>query len=135
MMPDKPPLKVLIADDSILIRARLSEMIAELDTIQLVGQVIDTPAALGAIRELKPDVVILDIYMPGGSGLQALKTIKALVPPPIVIMFTGHPEDQLKAACLEAGAEHFFDKAREFTAVMQVLERLAGAVVALETRL
>ena len=78
------------------------------------------------VPRLRPDVVILDIRMPGGNGLQALERIKASDSAPMVIMLTAFPYPQYRKKCLELGAEHFFDKSTEFEQVAQVLQQLAG---------
>lgn len=123
-MKDKPTLKVLIADDSALLRERLSALIADLDTAELIGQAHDAPGAIAAVQELKPDVVILDIRMPGGNGIQALEAIKAIPAAPVVIMFTSFPYPQYREKCLKAGAEYFFDKSTEFDRIADVFDQL-----------
>ena len=66
--------------------------------------------ALESVRELVPDVVILDIRMPGDSGIEVLEKMKKNVDPPVVIMFTNYPFPQYREKCRQAGAEFFFDK-------------------------
>jgi DNA-binding NarL/FixJ family response regulator len=126
-------LTVLIADDSALVRERLADMIAELEGVELVGQAHDTDTALEAIRRLKPHVMILDIRMPGGSGIQVLEAAKQEMGPPVAIMLTAFAYAQYRRKCLEAGAEYFFDKSSEFECVAETLEglqrELTGRVV------
>ena len=62
-------IKVFIADDSLIVREHLVTMLDELAGIEIVGQAGTVTEAISAIRNLQPDVVILDIRMPGGSGL------------------------------------------------------------------
>jgi CheY-like chemotaxis protein len=66
--------------------------------------------AVDFIPKLKPDVVILDVRMPGKNGIDVLKQIKTDESPPIVIMFTNYPYPQYRDRCLQAGADFFFDK-------------------------
>jgi YesN/AraC family two-component response regulator len=117
-------LKVLIADDSPPVCERLSALISELGGIHLVGQARDGPEALSAIQHLRPDVAILDVRMPGCSGVQILEALKRAGHAPVVIMLTAFPYPQYRKRCLEAGAEYFFDKTTEFCRVSEVLERL-----------
>lgn len=117
-------LKVLIVDDSDLVRERLTALILELEAIELVGQAADAQEALEAIPRLRPDVVILDIRMPGGNGIQVLEAIKRNGAGSVVIMLTAFPYPQYRKKCLEAGAEYFFDKATEFERVGEVLQQL-----------
>jgi DNA-binding NarL/FixJ family response regulator len=118
-------LKVFIADDSELMRERLVAMLAELPGIEIVGQARDGLEAIDLIPKLQPDVVILDIRMPGRNGIDVLNEIKGHDPAPLVIMFTNYPYPQYRDKCLKAGADFFFDKATDFEKLMQVLTTLA----------
>jgi DNA-binding NarL/FixJ family response regulator len=118
--------KVLLADDSKLVRERLAVQLCELEKVELVGETDHIPELLELIRRLKPDVVVLDIHMPGGNGIQALEAIKKEPGSPVVIMLAMLPYPQYRKKCLEAGAEFFFDKATEFDLVMQALKQLQG---------
>ena len=68
-------IQVFIADDSLIVRERLVMMLDELAGIEIVGQAENVAEAISAIRKLQPDVVILDIRMPGGSGIDVLQNI------------------------------------------------------------
>jgi len=125
-------LKVFIADDSALVRERLAELISEIEGMEVVGQAGDAPEALEAIQHLRPDVVILDIRMPGHNGIHVLEAIKKSPAAPVVIMLTAFPYPQYRKKCLEVGAEYFFDKATEFEHVAQVVKQLAGRSRCLE---
>jgi len=116
--------RVLLADDSKLVRERLAVQLCELERVELVGETDHIPELLEQIQRLKPDVVVLDIRMPGGNGIQSLEAIKKEPGSPIVIMLAMLPYPQYRKKCLEAGAEFFFDKATEFDLVMQALKQL-----------
>ena len=77
-----------------------------------------------AIRRLKPDVVILDIHLPGSSGIEVLEAIKKDKPAPIVIMFTNYPYPQYRKRCMDLGADFFFDKSTEHEKLTEVFKRL-----------
>ena len=115
-------MKVFIADDSAELRERIVDMISETENIEMVGQAENVPEAINAIRQMKPDVVILDIQMPGGCGIDVLNTIKKNGHVPIVIMLTNYPYPQYRKKCFDAGADFFFDKSREFEKVIDVLQ-------------
>ncbi len=117
-------LKVLIADDSALLRERLVRTLADVPGVKLIGQTTNGQETLQAIQELKPDVVILDIRMPKGNGLQILKTVKVDEDAPTVIILTAFPYAQYRRTCQEAGAEFFFEKLSEFNRIPQVLANL-----------
>jgi len=122
---DEMRLKVFIADDSTEIRNRLKEMLKENKSICLVGESGDAEQAITALRHLKPDVVILDIHMPGGGGMRVLKDIKTIDPERIVITFTAFPYPQYRQAYLTAGADYFFDKTNDVQKMTDVLAGLA----------
>lgn len=120
----KKTLNVLIADDSPIVRERLAALLLELDGIELVGQAGTAGETLQAVERLKPDVLILDLRMPGNNGMETLEAIKRDGAGPVVIVLTAFPYPQYRQRCLEAGAEYFFDKATEFERVGQVLVQL-----------
>lgn len=117
--------KLFIADDSDVLRNSLSQMISEIEGVDIVGEAADTPTALAKVEKLKPDVVILDIRMPGVAGIIALETLKKKAHPPIVIVFTNYPYLQYRKRCLDAGADYFFYKATEFGMLIDLLKKLA----------
>ncbi len=118
-------MKIFIADDSSLIRERLAALLSEIKSVELVGQARDVRETIEGVRCLRPDVVILDIRMPGRNGVEALKAIRALKMTPIIIMLTAFPGPQYREKCLAAGADYFFDKAAEFDRVAEVLEEMS----------
>ncbi|HYL81075.1 MAG TPA: response regulator transcription factor, partial [Candidatus Acidoferrum sp.] len=80
--------------------------------------------AILATRRLKPDAVILDISMPGKSGIEALQAITQDTPAPLVMMLTNYPYAQYRKKCLDAGANFFYDKSTEFCKVSETFRRL-----------
>jgi len=117
-------MKVFIVDDSKVVRERLIDMLSELPEIEIIGQAEDGIQATNLITELNPDVVILDIRMPRGNGIDALQNIKKNNPSFIVIMLTNYPYPQYRKKCMKAGADYFFDKSTEFEKVTEVLQKL-----------
>jgi len=117
-------MKIFVVDDSAEVRKRLIALLSEIQGIEFLGQAEDSLEATILIREFKPDAVILDICMPGISGINVLQSIKRNGEGPIVIMLTNYPYPQYRKKCLEAGAEFFFDKSTEFHRVTEVLEQL-----------
>ena len=117
-------MKVFIADDSQVLRERLYEMLSELPEVEIMGYAQDVPEALTSIKTLKPDVVILDIRMPGGSGVDVLQEIKKDKQTPMVIVLTNYPYPQYRKKCMEMGADFFFDKSAEFEKVTAIFKQL-----------
>ena len=122
----KTILRVFIVDDSAVIRERLETMLSELKGIEIIGQAKGSSEAEEAIPRVKPDVVILDIRMHGGNGIDVLKNIKKDKNPPLVMMLTNYPYPQYRKKCKDAGADFFFDKSTEFEKVTEVFKKLGG---------
>ncbi len=99
-------------------------MLADIEGIEVVGHAEDCLKALEGIDSSKPDVVILDIRMAGGNGIDVLKRVKNNTPAPVVIMFTNYPYPQYRKNCMGAGADYFFDKSTEFHKVAGILKKL-----------
>jgi len=117
-------MKVLIIDDSEALVQRLMGSLAEVEGLQLVGYASNVADGILEIRRAKPDVVILDIRMPDGSGMEVLETLRKHPAPPIVIMLSNYNYPQFRRKCLRSGARFFFDKSSEFHRVAEVLRDL-----------
>jgi len=117
-------MKVFIVDDSKIVRDRLVILVSDLKKIEVIGQAKSTRQAIVAIRKLKPDVVILDIRMRDGNGIEVLANIKKNKSSPVIIMLTNYPYPQYRKKCLDAGADFFFDKSTEFERVIEVCQDL-----------
>ncbi|MDQ3745658.1 MAG: response regulator transcription factor [Acidobacteriota bacterium] len=119
---------VFIVDDSKGLRERLADMVSEINGIAVLGQAGSAAEAIDGIRTLKPRVVILDIQMPGGSGLEVLRTIKQESHPPVVVMLTNHAYPQYRERCMGLGAGYFLDKSREFERLVEIFQLLAESL-------
>jgi DNA-binding NarL/FixJ family response regulator len=117
-------MKVLIVDDSAIVGERIAVLLSEFTEIELLEQVMDGLEAVERIRTLKPDVVILDIGLPGRNGIEVLQDVKQEKLTPIVMIITNYPYPQYQQRCAEAGADFFFDKSIEFNSIPQTFERL-----------
>lgn len=100
-------MKLLIAEDSAPFRKRLLEMLSKIAGVEIVGAAVDGTEALDAARTLLPDVAILDIQMPGVSGLEVLREIRQDLDGMVVIMLTNHADKQYEQKSIELGADHF----------------------------
>ena len=118
-------MKLFIADDSKIVCDRLTEMLSEIKGVEIVGHAESAPEAIESIVRLKPDVVILDIRMPGGNGITVLEKIKQMPFSPWVIMLTNYPYPQYRKKCMDAGAHRFLDKSAEFEKIPEILRELA----------
>jgi DNA-binding NarL/FixJ family response regulator len=126
MLKARHDLRVFIADDSSLMRERLAAAFSDIDNVELAGQAVNVQEAIEAILRLKPDVVILDIRMPGGSGLQVLEQVRTGPSPPTVIILTAFPLLQYRKRSEALGAAYFFDKPSDFDRMVEVVRQLAA---------
>lgn len=100
MATDASLVRVLIADDEPLARAGLRHLLQEIDWLECAGEAADGPAVVAAIGRLQPDLVLLDVQMPGFSGIEVLRQLPA--PGPRIIFTTAHAEHAVTA--FELGA-------------------------------
>ena len=119
-------LKVFIADDSVVVRGKLKEALEEQGSITVVGESGDAEQAIKEIRRLDPQVVIIDIRMPGGGGLPVLMDFKTRNPDRIAIILTSFPFPQYRETYLAAGANFFFDKTKDIPQMTDKLVELAS---------
>jgi DNA-binding NarL/FixJ family response regulator len=117
-------MKVLIVDDSKIVCNGLQQMLTNIADIEIVGQAHNAQDAIQSISEAKPDVVILDIRLPGKSGIEVLKDIREKKLPICVVMLTNYPYPQYRKKCEEMGADYFFDKVAEIDEIPRVIEEL-----------
>jgi len=117
-------MKVFIADDSRAVVKRLADLLEEVPGAHLVGQASDVPEAVQGVQKLKPDVLILDLQMPGGTGFDVLHAIRVDHPHLYVLICTNYAYPQLRDECLTAGANFFLDKSAEFEKIPVILREL-----------
>lgn len=118
-------MNVLIVDDSQLVAERLEEMLAQVSSnLRVIWHARSAEEGRQAFRCGKPDVIILDVQMPGGSGIALLPEVKRGSAPPVVIVLTNYPLPQYRNRCLGAGADYFFDKSVQFEDVSAVIAEL-----------
>ncbi len=90
-------MKILIVDDEKLARARLARMVGEIEGHQLAGEAVNGIEALDMAQSLEPDIVLMDIRMPGMDGIEAARHISRLDQPPAVIFTTAYSDHALEA--------------------------------------
>ncbi|MCK5650458.1 MAG: response regulator transcription factor [Gemmatimonadetes bacterium] len=118
---------VVIVDDSDIVRQRIRSMLTPRPHVEIVGEADDIASGREIIEEQKPDVVVLDVMMPGGSGLELLEGVKDGPEPPVVIVLTNYPYSVFRRRAMELGAEYFLAKSSEFGRIAEILEDLGRA--------
>jgi DNA-binding NarL/FixJ family response regulator len=117
-------MKVLIIDDSAALRRRLIAILLEDDGIDDVAEAFDSTSGLDALEKANPDLVILDLNLPGESGLALLPRLKERAPHVPIIVLTNHSSRQYAERCRQLGADDFLDKSKDFSRLAPLLERL-----------
>lgn len=118
-------LGVFIIEDSQLMCTRLSQIIAEIDGAETLGVAGNVPEALKRLKGLHADLIILDICLPGESGLGFLEKIRSLEFRAKIIVFTQYAYPQYRTECLRLGAQYFLDKSIEFPILLEIINTLA----------
>jgi DNA-binding NarL/FixJ family response regulator len=122
---DGRPLTVVLADDSEVVRQRLRNVIAAIPDVDVVAEAPDADQAVARIREHSPDVVVLDMFMPGGGGTRVLQDLRGADNRPITLVFTNFAYPEYRDACLQLGADHFLDKSADLERLLSIISQLA----------
>ena len=120
------PLKVLVVDDSPALRERLIEMLSQVTGLKVVGEAESVADAQRAIEELKPGLVVLDLQLRDGSGLEVLREAKRVQPNIKLVVFTNQPELQYRQRCADLGADYFLCKSTDAKALLAIGEVLVS---------
>lgn len=117
--------QVLVVDDHPIVRQGLSQLINQEFDMQVCGQAEDTPQAISLIKQLKPEVVIVDISLKATSGMELIKDIKASFPDTLILALSMHDESLYAERTLRAGAKGYVMKSvateKVVTAIRQIL--------------
>jgi len=117
-------MRLLITDDHAVVRQGLKEILASKFPQASFGEAETAQQALDRVQEVKWDVVLLDITMPGRSGLDVLKDLKAARPEMRILIWTMHPEEQFAVQALKAGADGYLTKRFAADEVVNAINRL-----------
>ena len=117
----KGKLVILIVDDNMCFVQRIICMLEELNNIGYINVAADYNQALKFLEEERPDVVLLDINLPGKSGIELLRRIKESGSKSEVIMVSNHADDYYRQQCRDLGAKYFLDKSNEFGMVPEII--------------
>lgn len=123
------PLRVFIADDSPPVAEMLTELLAAPGRIEVVGVGETETAAIDSIRAMKPDVVVLDLQLKGGSGVNVIRAVRQMdeLREVRLMVTSNHVSPQMRSGCLELGADAYFDKVKELGQLTARINELAEA--------
>jgi DNA-binding NarL/FixJ family response regulator len=119
------PLRVVVADDHPLFRDGLVAALAMIDGVEVVATAADGEQAIAVTRELEPDVVLMDLAMPGVNGIEATHTILQTHPGTAVLVLTMAESDDSLAAALRAGARGYLLKGADRQEISHALRSVA----------
>jgi DNA-binding NarL/FixJ family response regulator len=105
-------MRILIADDHHLVRRGVGNLLSKEAGWEICGEATDAAQAIQKASELNPDLVLLDISMPDGSGLEAARRIRQEIPHVKILMMSHHDATQFEQSAIESGADGCIDKAR-----------------------
>jgi DNA-binding NarL/FixJ family response regulator len=125
-MSEQPPIRILIADDHEVVRIGLSALLNRQDGFRVVGQAGSGKEAVRLARSLHPDVVVLDIRMPDGSGTDACRQITAEAPGTPVVMLTSYDDEDALFAAIAAGASGYVLKRIGSQELLDAIRTVAG---------
>ena len=112
---------IYIVEDSAIIRGRTMVALSKIDGIKIGGASGYVNEAIDEISTYRPEIVILDIRLNDGTGIDVLQEIKKSIPNITVIMFTNYLYPQYMKKCTELGADYYFDKSKDFDKIINLI--------------
>ena len=119
-------LRILLADDHVTVRQGLKMLIDSQDDMTVVSEASDGAAAVEQARTIRPDVVVMDISMPGMNGLVATRTLKQVQPDSVIVILTRHGDDAYLQELLRAGADGYVLKQSAASELLQAIRATAA---------
>jgi DNA-binding NarL/FixJ family response regulator len=117
-------MRVFITDDSKIVVERMADLLKDVAGVEIVGHAGNALDDVLSIQQTNPDAVILDLQMPGGSGLEVLRAIRRGHPGLQVLICTNYPYPQYRDECMAAGANYFLDKSADFDKIPAIFREL-----------
>ncbi len=127
--------RLLIADDHVVVRQGIAKLLADAGSFDIVGEASDGQEAVEKTRALRPDVVLMDLYMPRLTGLEATRTIKLEMPETVVVLLTMSDSEDSVFAAVAAGASGYVLKTTDQTELLHQIKQAATGEVALSPRI
>ena len=115
------PIRVLVVDDHRIVREGVARLLREQGQIEVVGEADNGLTALKMVEQMRPDVVIMDINMPGMNGIEATRQIRKQHPGTRVVGLSMHEEREIAALMKEAGAEAYIAKDRPLDELLRAI--------------
>lgn len=119
-------IRVVLADDHTIVRAGLKEILADTGDIEVVGEATNGHEVMARVRELPFDVLVLDMSMPGRSGIELIRQVKGEKSGVRILVLSMHSEEQYAVRALKAGASGYLTKESAADQLVAAIRRIAG---------
>lgn len=117
-------MKVLLVDDHKLIRVGLRKLLEAEPGVEIAGEAENGEDALAMTRDLQPDLIVLDVNMPGMNGMEATRKLARMEPRPRILIVSIHSQEPLPARLLEAGADGYLSKDAAADEILNAMKQL-----------
>jgi DNA-binding NarL/FixJ family response regulator len=126
--------RIVLADDHAIVREGLKRIVGDVADFQVVGEAADGTAVMLAVRELEFDVLVLDLSMPGRSGMELIKLVKAEKPRLRILVLSMHQEMQYAVRAIKSGASGYLTKETAPSQLEQAIRKVStgGAFISAE---
>lgn len=119
-------IRIVLADDHAIVREGLKRIVGEVPDLQVVGEAADGTQVMQRVRELDFDVLVLDLSMPGRSGMELIKLVKAEKPKLRILVLSMHQETQYAVRAIKSGASGYLTKESAPAQLEQAIRKIAG---------
>jgi two-component system, NarL family, response regulator DevR len=124
--PVRPPLRLLVVDDHEVVREGLVALLSRREEFQVVAEAGTVAESLAAVRRFEPDLVVMDVRLPDGSGIEACREIRSEFPSTRIVMLTSYPDEEAVLSAILAGASGYLLKqirGRDLVTALQAVGR------------
>lgn len=119
-------MNIVVVEDSIVIQMHLISMLAMIEGVHVVGQATTEDGAFQIIEKLRPDLVLMDISLETGTGINVLRKMRRADNTAQVLMLTNHNEGRFRELSMELGAQGYFDKTKEIDLAFAKISEISG---------
>ncbi|MRD47914.1 response regulator [Caenimonas koreensis DSM 17982] len=119
-------IRIVIADDHAIVREGLKRIVSEAEGMQVLGEACDGTEVMQRVRELEFDVLVLDLSMPGRSGMELIKLVKAERPKLRILILSMHQESQYAVRAIKSGSSGYLTKESAPSQLVQAIRRIAA---------
>lgn len=116
--------RILIVDDAAVVRDRLKQLLAGIQGAEIIAESGQPERGTALVRKLKPDVVVIDVQLRNGRGIELVQKMRRIRTAPRIIVLTNDAYPEIRNRCLAAGADYFFDKSTEYEDMVELLSTL-----------